>query len=111
MGATIGVFLATRPFLTIAMLVPLCAWVAIQRTTPRYTATGSLIYDPSDYKVRELQSILLASDPTTEAAMASQAEILQSLKVAQRVAERSGIFTPTRSSIRPSGRPALSAGR
>ena len=75
----------------VAILVPSCAWIAIERTTPRYTASGSLIYDPSAYKARELESIL-STDPTTEAVMASQAEILQSLKVAQRVAERGNLY-------------------
>jgi succinoglycan biosynthesis transport protein ExoP len=92
MRATIGIFRRHLwAFLTIVVLVPSCAWIAIQRTAPRYTATGSLIYDPSDYKVRELESIL-RTDPITEAVMASQAEILQSLKVAQRVAERGNLY-------------------
>src|ERR1700722_311764 len=92
MRATIGVFRRHLwAFLLIAVLVPACAWVAIQRVTPRYTATGSLIYDPSDYKVRELESII-RTDPTTEAVMASQAEVLQSLKIAQRVAERGNLY-------------------
>jgi len=73
------------------LLVPLLAAVAISRMTPRYTATGALIYEPSEYKVRELQSILRV-DPTTEAVMASQAEILRSLRVAARVAERGNMF-------------------
>ena len=79
------------PLLACILLVPLLAAVAISRMTPRYTATGSLIYEPSEYKVRELQSIL-RSDPTTEAVMASQAEILQSLKVAARVADRGNLY-------------------
>ena len=92
MRATIGVFRRHLwAFLMMTILVPGCAWIAIQRTTPRYTAVGSLIYDPSDYKVRELESIL-RTDPTTEAVMASQAEILQSLKIAQRVAERGNLY-------------------
>src|ERR1700676_2033177 len=92
MRATIGVFRRHLwAFLTIAVLVPACAWIAIQRTTPRYTATGSLIYDPSDYKVRELQRIL-RTDPTTQAVMASQAEILQHQNIAQRVAERGNLY-------------------
>lgn len=92
MRATIGVFRRHLwAFLTVAVLVPCCTWIAIERTTPRYTASGALIYDPSEYKVRELESIL-RSDPITDAVMASQAELLQSLKVAQRVAERGNLF-------------------
>ncbi len=78
-------------FLTISLLVPCCAWIALQRVTPRYTAVGTLIYEPSDYKARELQSIL-RTDPTTEAVMASQAEVLQSLKIARRVADRGNLY-------------------
>ena len=90
--ATIGIFRRHLwAFLTVAGLVPACAGIAIERTTPLYTASGSLIYEPSEYKARELESIL-RTDPTTEAVMASQAEILQSLKVAQRVAERGELF-------------------
>ena len=73
------------------ILVPLCAWLTLRRITPLYTATGSLIYDPSEYKPRELQSIL-REDPTTEPMMASQAEILQSLHIAEQVAKRGNLF-------------------
>lgn len=78
-------------FLACTLLLPLCALVAIHQITPRYTATGTLIYEPSEYKVRELQSILRV-DPTTDAVMASQAEILHSLHIAQRVAERGNLY-------------------
>jgi capsular exopolysaccharide synthesis family protein len=92
------------PLLLCIVLVPLCALLAIRQMTPRYTATGALLYEPSQYKVRELQSILQA-DPTTEAVMASQAEILQSLKIAQRVAERGNLFANPEfnRSLRPPG--------
>ncbi len=103
MRATIGIFRRHLwAFLMVAAIVPGCAWIAVQRITPRYTATGSLIYDPSEYKVRELQSIL-RTDPTTEAVMASQAEILQGLKVAQRVAERGNLYASPEfnASLRP----------
>ncbi len=90
--ATLGIFRGHLwAFLAVAALVPACAWIAIERTTPRYTASGSLIYEPSDYNVRELESIL-RTDPTTEAVMASQAEVLQSLKIAQRVAQQGNLF-------------------
>src|ERR1700719_1103246 len=36
------------------LLVPLLAYVAISQITPRYTATGTLLYDAAEYKVREL---------------------------------------------------------
>ena len=89
--AMIGVFRRYLwAFLVVLVFVPSCAWIAIQRATPRYTATGALIYEPSEYKVREMQSIL-RTDPATEAVMASQAEILQSLKIARRVADRGNL--------------------
>ncbi len=86
------------------VLVPLCSYLTLRQVTPLYTATGSLIYDPSEYKARELQSILRA-DPTTEAMMASQAEILRSLHIAQKVAERGNLFDNPEfnASLRPPG--------
>ncbi len=93
MRATIGIFRRhCLAFLLTAALVPLCAWIAILNTTPKYTATGSVIYDPSEYKSRELQSIL-QTDPITDAVMASQAEVLQSLKITERVAQRGNLYT------------------
>ena len=77
--------------LAVIMLIPLCTWMTLQQITPLYTATGSLIYEPSEFKLQELQSILRA-DPTNEATMASQAEILHSLHIAQIVAERGNLF-------------------
>ena len=86
------------------VLIPLCAWLTLRQITPLYTATGSLIYEPSEYKVRELQSILRA-DPTNEAMMSSQAEILHSLHIAQRVAERGNLFNNPEfnAALRPPG--------
>ncbi len=77
--------------IAVIVLVPFCTWLTLQQVTPLYTATGSLIYEPSAYKLRELESIV-RQDPTTEGMMASQAEILQSLHIAQRVAERGNLF-------------------
>ncbi len=93
---SIPVFLAAlrqRQFTLIVtvVLLPLCAYIILLRITPVYTATGSLIYEPSEYTLREMQSILRA-DPITEAIMASQAELLQSLHIAQKVAERGNLF-------------------
>jgi len=73
------------------VLVTLAAYVMLRQVTPLYTATGSLIYEPSVFTLREMQSIL-HTDPTTDAVMASQAELLQSLRIAQRVAERGNLF-------------------
>ncbi len=79
------------PVIACLVLVPLLAWVALGRMTPRYTATGTLLYEPNENRVREMQSILRA-DPVTDSVMASQAEILQSLHIAQKVAERGNLF-------------------
>lgn len=88
------VILRRRRWLLLAWLVavPLLSWAALNRMTPRYTAVGALIYQPSEYKVRELQSAL-RTDPVTEAVMASQSEILQSLYIVQRVADRGNLYS------------------
>jgi capsular exopolysaccharide synthesis family protein len=77
--------------LTWLLVVPVLSWVALGRMTPRYTAVGALIYQPSEYRVKEMQSAL-RTDPVTEAVMASQSEILQSLFIVQRVADRGNLF-------------------
>ncbi len=84
------------------VIVPLLSWVALNRMTPRFTAVGALIYQPSEYKVRELQSAL-RTDPVTEAVMASQSEILQSLYIVQKVADRGNLYA------NPEFNPALRA--
>ncbi len=99
-------------FVTVLVLVPLCAWLTLRQIPPLYTATGSLIYDPGGYNVRELQSIL-REDPITESMMSSQAEILQSLHIAEIVAQRGALFddpefAPDRRP--PSGLTRLTAG-
>ena len=78
------------------LLCPLLAFIALAQLTPRYTATGALLYDASEYKVRELQSILRV-DPITDAVMASQAEVLRGMPVVEQVASRLNL-TPTRNS-------------
>lgn len=73
------------PLLASILLCPLLAWLALSQITPRYTATGTLIYDQAEYKLRELQSILRAN-PITDAVMATQAEVLRGMPVVERVA-------------------------
>jgi succinoglycan biosynthesis transport protein ExoP len=90
-GFLLAVRQRRKTLIAVIVLVPLCAWLTLQQVTPLYTATGSLIYEPNGYKLRELESIL-RQDPTTDGMMASQAEILQSLRIAQRVAERGNLF-------------------
>src|SRR4051812_22447583 len=73
--------------LSVALLVPFCAFVALAQITPRYTASGFVLYDPSGYAARELQSIL-RTDPATDSVMTSQVEIVQGLRMAERLADR-----------------------
>lgn len=73
------------PFLAVLLAVPLLAWLALSHLVPRYTASGTLLYDPSAYAAPELRSIL-RRDPINEAVMASQAEVLRGLTIAERVA-------------------------
>lgn len=87
------------------LLWPLFAFIAVKQVTPLYTATGTLIYEPSEYKLRELQSIL-RNGRTTEAVMASQAEVLRGLRVVEQVVQRGNLyrdpeFNPV---LRPPGR-------
>ena len=88
-GAAVLAILRRRKWLLLAsiLLCPLLAYVAITQLTPRYTATGTLLYDASEYKLRELQSILRV-DPITDAVMASQAEVLRGMPVVEQVAVR-----------------------
>lgn len=88
-----------RTLIAAIVAIPFGAYLVLQQITPQYTAIGSLIYQASEYKGT------LREDPVTEATMASQAEVLQSLRIAQRVAERANLygdpaFNPT---LRPPG--------
>jgi capsular exopolysaccharide synthesis family protein len=74
------------------LLVPLLTYVALAQFTPRYTATGTLLYDLSEYKVRELQSILRL-DPITDAVMLSQAEVLRGMPVVEQVVGRLNLLS------------------
>jgi capsular exopolysaccharide synthesis family protein len=67
--------------------LPALAGLALTRITPRYTATASVIYEPSEYAARELQSILRV-EPTSDTVMASQTEIIRGVAIAERLADR-----------------------
>ena len=75
------------PLLASVLLCPLLTFIALSQLTPRYTASGTLLYDASEYKDRELQSILRV-DPITDAVMATQAEVLQGMPVVKQIADR-----------------------
>ena len=89
------------------LLVPLLAFVALMQITPRYTATGLLLYDASEYKLREMQSILRV-DPITDAVMASQVEVLRGLPIVERVMGQLGLNNNPEfnTSLRPPSVPA-----
>ena len=80
-----------RALLACAVLIPALSLIALRQTTPRYTASGTVIYDPNEYKPREMQSILRV-DPTAPETMASQAEVLRNLRSVERVADQLGLF-------------------
>jgi succinoglycan biosynthesis transport protein ExoP len=94
------------------VLVPLLAMLALRRTVPLYTASGTVLYDDQGYAARELQSILRV-DPTTDAVMSSQAEILGGLSIAERVADtlRLDRDPEFNAALRPPGLVARAAAR
>jgi capsular exopolysaccharide synthesis family protein len=73
--------------LSCAVTIPVIAYVALMQVNPRYTAQGSVVYEPSSYAASELQSILRV-DPMTDAVMASQTEIVRGLATAERLVDR-----------------------
>jgi capsular exopolysaccharide synthesis family protein len=93
-GAVVLAILRRRKWILLASIVlcPLLAYVAITQLTPRYTATGMMIYDASESTVREMQSILRV-DPITDAVMATQAEVLRGMPVIEQVANRLNLLT------------------
>ncbi|MBL6455946.1 polysaccharide biosynthesis tyrosine autokinase [Belnapia sp. T6] len=88
-GMTVTALLAAlrrRRFVLVlcALLFPIAAYIAAKQLTPRYTASATLMFEPTDYAARELQSIL-RDETTTDAVLASQADIIRSLPVARRI--------------------------
>ena len=67
-----------------ALLFPIAAYVAAKQLTPRYTASATVMFEPTDYSARELQSIL-RDETTTDAVLASQVDVIRSLSVARRI--------------------------
>lgn len=72
------------------LLFPVIALVAAKTLTPRYTAVTTVMFEPTEYAARELQSIL-RDESTTDAVLASQVEIIRSLSVARRIVRRYGL--------------------
>lgn len=80
-----------RTLIATILLVPLCAYIMLRQVTPLYTASGALVYQASQYQSRELAS-MMRTDPVTEATLATQAEMLQSLRIAEQVGQRGHLF-------------------
>ncbi len=91
LGALLGALRRRRRVLVACLLVfPLVAFIAAQNLTPRYTAVATVMFEPTEYAARELQSIL-RDESTTDAVLASQVEIIRSLAVARRIVARFGL--------------------
>jgi len=74
------------------LLFPVAAFVAAKQLTPRYTAATTVMFEPTDYAARELQSIL-RDENTTDAVLASQVEVIRGLSVARRMVRQSRCAT------------------
>lgn len=75
------------PLILCMLIIPILAWIGLQQVTPRYTATATVMFEPQDYRANELQSIL-RDDPTTDAVLASQMEVIRSRAIAERVGDQ-----------------------
>lgn len=91
LAALIGALRRRRMVLLACLLLfPAIALIATKNLTPRYTAGTTVMFEPTEYAARELQSIL-RDESTTDAVLASQVEIIRSLSVARRVVRRFGL--------------------
>ncbi|MFM2151010.1 MAG: hypothetical protein RLZZ187_3316 [Pseudomonadota bacterium] len=91
LAALLGALRRRRGVLIACLLLfPLVAFVAAKTLTPRYTAATTVMFEPTEYAARELQSIL-RDESTTDAVLASQVEIIRSLSVARRLVRRFGL--------------------
>ncbi len=91
LAALLGALRRRRSVLIACLLLfPVVALVAAKTLTPRYTAATTVMFEPTEYAARELQSIL-RDESTTDAVLASQVEIIRSLSVARRLVRRFGL--------------------
>ena len=91
LSALLGALRRRRMVLLACLLLfPVVALVAAKSLTPRYTAITTVMFEPTEYAARELQSIL-RDESTTDAVLASQVEIIRSLSVARRIVQRFGL--------------------
>jgi succinoglycan biosynthesis transport protein ExoP len=111
-GVLFGI-LSRHQWLPIAsvLLIPAAMGLALQVTTPRYSAIGALLYDPPAYRLAELQSILRV-DPISDDVMASQAEVMRGLRIVQRMATQLNLFDDPEfnGALRPASLPARAMG-
>lgn len=79
-----------RKWALIAALVffPVLALVALNQLTPRFTGTATVIYEAQEFQIRELQSIVRDESGTNSVVLQSQLEIIRSLSMAERLADR-----------------------
>ena len=82
--------LKRRKWGMIASLIvfPVLAFIALGQLTPRYTGTATVIYEAQEFQIRELQSIMRDEGGTTSVVLQSQLEIIKSLPMAERVADK-----------------------
>jgi succinoglycan biosynthesis transport protein ExoP len=91
LSALLGALRRRRSVLVACVLLfPIIALIAAKNLTPRYTASTTAMFEPTEYAARELQSIL-RDESTTDAVLASQVEIVRSLSVARRIVQRFGL--------------------
>ena len=72
------------------LLFPVAAFVAAKQMTPRYTASTTVMFEPTEYAARELQSIL-RDENTTDAVLASQVEVIKGLSLSRRIVRQFGL--------------------
>lgn len=70
------------------IIFPVIALVALGQLTPRFTGTATVIYEAQEFQIREMQSILRDEGGTNSVVLQSQLEIIKSLPMAERLADR-----------------------
>jgi capsular exopolysaccharide synthesis family protein len=70
------------------LLFPALAMIALSQITPRFTGTAAVIYEAQQFSISELQSIVREEQGTASVVLTSQLEIIRSLSMAERLAER-----------------------
>ena len=88
------------------LILPALAMVGILQTTPRYTATGSVIIEPKTVNIGNIEQVLTQGRPDVR--IDSQIEIVRSRGLADRTIER--LFLDTRPEFnQPSSSPSGSS--